>query len=311
MKKILAVLTALVLALSVSAVFASAASGADVLVTISDESGKLAVAAEKVTVTDIDNDGALTVNDALYAAHEKFYEGGAAAGYGTETTQWGLGITKLWGTANGGSYGYMVNNASAWSLADPVKDGDYVAAYVFTEPKTLADKYAYFDKLIEDVQAGEITLTLSMNDFDADWNPITLPVKGAVITVDGVATDVKTDENGKATIKLEVNGKHLVSATATDKVIAPPVYIPTVSGGVDPVPATTPESATVAPTTAPTAASSVAPTQKATTKATADSKTTTTNTNAVKTGSSAFYVVLAFAMMALAVAVITKKRYEK
>lgn len=310
MKKIIALMLAVMLVLSVSVIFASAAESVEVTVTISDESGKLAVAAEKITVSDTDGDGAITVSDTLYAAHEQFYEGGAAAGYATETTQWGLGILKLWGTANGGSYGYMINNASAWSLADAVKDGDYVAAYVFTEPKTLADKYAYFDKLTEDITAGEVTLTLSKNDFDADWNPVTLPVEGATITVDGQPTDVKTDAEGKATVKLEVNGKHIVSATAAGQVITPPVYIATVSGGIEP--ATTPQSETIAPTAAATVAATQAPTQKATTTATADSKSASgSNTNAVKTGSSAPYIILALAMTALAVAVITKKKYEK
>lgn len=305
MKKILSLMLAVMMVLSVSVLFVSAAESAEVVVTISDEAGKLAVAAEKVTVTDIDGDQTLTINDALYAAHEKFYEGGAAAGYATETTQWGLSMAKLWGTANGGSYGYMVNNVAAWSMTDPVKDGDYVAAYVFTEPKTLADKYSYFDKLSEDVTAGEITLTLSKNDFDASWNPITVPVEGATVTVDGTPIDAKTDVNGQVTFKLEENGLHLVSATADGQVITPPVFLANVSGGVDPVPATAPESETVAPT--------VAPTQAATTKATPDSKNTTptgSNPNAVKTGSTVIYVMLAFIVMAMAIVAVAKKKHE-
>ena len=303
MKKILSLMLAAVMVLSVSVLFVSAAESAEVVVTISDEAGELAVAAEKVTVTDIDGDEKLTVNDALYAAHEMFYEGGAAAGYATETTQWGLSMAKLWGTANGGSYGYMINNAAAWSMTDPVKDGDYVAAYVFTQPKALADKYSYFDKLAEDVTAGEITLTLSKNDFDASWNPITVPVEGATITVDGKPIDAKTDAEGKVTFKLETNGLHLVSATADDQVITPPVFLATVSGGVDPVAETASESETVAPT------------QAATEKATPDSKNTNTtptgsNTNAVKTGSTVVYVMLAFLVMATAAVVIAKKKHE-
>ncbi len=96
MKKIISLMLAVMLVLAVSTVFASAAESAEVTVTIADEAGKLAVAAEKVTVTDIDSDGALTVNDALYAAHEKFYDGGAKAGYATEMSQWGLSLSMLW-----------------------------------------------------------------------------------------------------------------------------------------------------------------------------------------------------------------------
>ena len=63
MKKILSLMLAAVMVLSVSVLFVSAAESAEVVVTISDEAGELAVAAEKVTVTDIDGDEKLTVND--------------------------------------------------------------------------------------------------------------------------------------------------------------------------------------------------------------------------------------------------------
>lgn len=306
---------AVMVIMSVSTLFVSAEGNtADVYVTISDK-GTLAVSAEKITVTDTDGDGALTVTDALYCAHEKFYTGGAAAGYATENTQWGLSLSKLWGTSNGGSYGYYINNASAWSLTDPVKADDYVAAYSFSDPdpKSLSDKYTYFDKLVEDITAGEITLTLNKADFDADWNPITVPVEGAVITVDGVASSSKTDAQGKATVKLDVNGKHIVSATADGQVIVPPVYVVNVTGGVDPVPATTPESGTVAPTQPSTQPATQAATQQPTQKATNDSsKSSGSNTNAVKTGpSSAVYVIISLALAALAVTFMMKKRNEE
>lgn len=50
-----------------------------VYVTISD-AGVLKVAQEPVAVTDGDGDGALTVHDALLAAHDALYQGGAEAG---------------------------------------------------------------------------------------------------------------------------------------------------------------------------------------------------------------------------------------
>ena len=58
-----------------------AATDVTVLVTIADANGDLVLAMEPVTVIDIDEDGLLTINDALYCAHEEAYEGGAAAGY--------------------------------------------------------------------------------------------------------------------------------------------------------------------------------------------------------------------------------------
>ena len=71
--------------------------------------GGLELANSEVTVTDIDGDGALTINDALCAAHESYFKGGAAAGYASEMSDYGLMLTKLWGIENGGSYGYYVH----------------------------------------------------------------------------------------------------------------------------------------------------------------------------------------------------------
>lgn len=289
MKKILAVMLMVLLTLSVCApAIAAADTTADVYVTISDKDGKLALAAEKITVTDIDGDHALTINDALYAAHEQFYKGGAAAGYATETTKYGLSLTKLWGTANGYSYGYMVNNASAWSMTDPVKTDDYVAAYVFTDTKTFADKYSYFDRFQADADVT-LDLTLSKADFDADWNPITVKIAGAELTVDGEPTGVLTDENGQATITFTTNGKHLVSAVKAGEVIVPPVCVAQVTGCAVATPDQPVE--TIAPTVqaadTPTQAVTEAPTAAPTDPATSDSATkdsSTKDSSTPKTG---------------------------
>lgn len=226
MRKMLAVCLAVLTVLSVSMLFVSAdeTDRADVYVTIADRDGKLAVAYEPVTVTDIDGDGALTVNDTLYAAHERFYDGGAEAGFATEQTQWGLSLKKLWGTENGGSYGYMVNDQMAYSMTDPVKADDYVAAYVFTDPKDLADKYSFFDKKVfDEVGAPTVELTLSKNDFDEDWNSIVLPVVNAELIVNGKFTGIYTDAEGKASYTFDKNGDYLISAFVRDQVIVPPV----------------------------------------------------------------------------------------
>ena len=212
---------------------------ADVYVTVADENGSTAVAAEKISVVDMDKDEALTINDVLITAHELFYEGGAAEGYGTYVSEYGLGINKLWGSTCG-SYGYYVNNLSAWSLADPVKDGDYVAAFVYTDLKAWSDHYSYFDRTVDIVYADEaFTLTYTEAGYDGDWNPVTLPVEGATITVDGEATEYKTDAEGKATVTLTETGKHIISAAKEGKLLVAPVFIanvrikPTLLGDAD------------------------------------------------------------------------------
>ena len=234
MKKICSILLAVMLLLSVCIVAVSAEDSAKITVSISDKDGKLAVAAEEITVTDKDNDSALTINDALISAHDAFYEGGAAAGYETMTTQYGLGIAKLWGSANGGSYGYYLNNASAWSLADPIKNGDYLAAFVYTDLTAWSDQYSWFDAVTADAKAGkEISLTLSAAGYDADWNPVTLTVSGASITVDGEKINVTTDAQGEATFALSDAGEHIISAESVSMRLVPPVCRVNVTNAAD------------------------------------------------------------------------------
>ena len=110
MKKLLSITLAVLMLVSTFCLTAFAEdavpASADVYVTIADNNGKLALTQEKITATDKDNDGKITIDEALLAAHEAKYEGGAAAGYASAMSDWGLSLTKLWGVENGGSYGY-------------------------------------------------------------------------------------------------------------------------------------------------------------------------------------------------------------
>lgn len=231
MKKLLSMMLALMMIMGVFgiAVFAEDALSASVYVTIADK-GALVVSAEKIKVTDIDNDNALTVNDALYAAHEAKYEGGAAAGYYSYThSEYGLSLGKLWND-DSGNFGFYVNNVSAWSLADPVKEGDYISAFVYSDGEYYSDMYTFFDVNLVSAESGkEITLTLSGAGYDASWNPITVPVADATITVNGKATSAKTDAEGKAIIKIDQGGRYVISAESDSQILVPPVCIATVS----------------------------------------------------------------------------------
>jgi len=225
MKKVTAALLSMVLVLGMFGlpVFAAGAS-AQMYVTIALGDGSLAVAQEAVTVTDIDSDSKLTINDALYCAHQAFYPGGAAQGYKTESTQWGLGIKKLWNVVNGGSYGYYVNNTSAFSLTDTVAAGDYINAFVYKDAQGFSDSYAYFSAQTVAAKAYEsFNITLNRLTFDANWNTVVTPVAGAVITVDGEKTGFVTDADGKASITLTETGSHVISAASDSVVIVSPV----------------------------------------------------------------------------------------
>ncbi|MBE6607457.1 MAG: hypothetical protein E7633_02720 [Ruminococcaceae bacterium] len=224
MKKLISVTLTVLIVFSALAlnVFAENDS-TSVYVTISDKDGKLVLIQEKITVNDIDNDGALTINDALYCAHEAKYEGGAEAGYKSEESQWGISLMKLWGAENGGSYGYMLNNASATGLTNTVKNGDYLNAYVYTDLETWSDTFCYFDAQTKKINKGEsITLTLSYIGYDANWNSVVLPVEDATVTVNGEETTYKTDASGKVTLVMEKTGDFVISAKSSSQTLVPP-----------------------------------------------------------------------------------------
>ena len=122
MKRALTLITALSLLLALLTIGASAEQNATsvqetmstVYVTIAVK-GELVATQVPVILEDYDNDGAHTVNDALYGLHEKSYEGGAAAGYASYQSDYGLSMSKLWGDESG-AFGYYLNNASCMAF---------------------------------------------------------------------------------------------------------------------------------------------------------------------------------------------------
>ena len=135
---------------------------------------------------------------------------------------YGLSITRLWGVENGGAYGYYVNNQMSMGLTDTLNAGDYVTAYVYTDTTGWSDTYTYFD--VNTAEPGEITLTLSAVGFDpVSYAPVSTPVAGASITVNGNAVDVVTDENGEASVSVKAGD--VVSATSEKLVIVPPCCV--------------------------------------------------------------------------------------
>lgn len=227
MKKFLSPLLALLMLVSLTAFAEETAP--TVYVSVSDDAGALVVAYAPVSVTDLDEDGALTICDALACAHAAYHPDGAAA-FLAEQSEWGLSMYKLWGVENGGSYGYCVNDASAVSLLDPVKGDDHVKAYAYTDLTAWSDTYCYFAApAVEAAPNAEIALTLSASGYDENWSPITLPVAGAVITVNGEKTEVVTDENGNAVLTLAEAGVYTISAVSETQTLVPPVCIVTIT----------------------------------------------------------------------------------
>ena len=119
MKKWICVLLCVIFALSALSVIASAegVSTYTVYVTIADENGQIVVPDEPLSVGGVAEGTGMTIYTALWMTHNRFYPGGADAGFEAKyTEQYGTSLEMLWGVKNGGSYGYYVNNMPAYSL---------------------------------------------------------------------------------------------------------------------------------------------------------------------------------------------------
>ncbi len=290
MKKVISFIAAVALVSCSPAVLCAGAAEQDakVLVTVSDGKGGAPVLIQKeVKVTDIDSDGKLTVNDALYIAHEDNFTGGASAGYKSSESQYGLSLSKLWGIENGGSYGYYVDNNMAMSLVDEVKDGSSVYAFVYSDTAGFSDTYSWFDKNTAEAKQGdELELTLSHITFDANWAPVPAPVEGAVITINGKETEFKTDAEGKVKVKFDEAGEDiLISAKSDSLTLVPPVLTADIAANAE---VTTAAAETTAAETTTTAAetttASETTTESATAAATAAVTTTVTTSGAKVSG---------------------------
>jgi len=304
-------------ALSCAAVpSASAADSVNAYITINACKDAPVVTQEKIEVTDVDNDGKLTVTDALTIAHDKLFEGGSAAGFAISEGQYGPMVSKLWGIENGGAYGYYVNGNMAWSPVDELADGSYLDAYVYSDLTAWSDIYCYFDVREKDVEQGEkVALKLSKVQFGADGAASAVPFADATVTVNGTAVG-KTDAEGNIEIEAAA-GKNVVSATSDTAAVVHPVAILNAAPAAEAPTAAPTEPVTEAPTAAPTEAATTVTTTvttaapATTTKAatTAAATTAAANTNSPKTGDSSG-AVFAFLGAAVAAAAFTFRKHE-
>ena len=205
----------------------------EVSVTISDKSELISMAVP-VEVPDHDGDFKITIDDALYAMHERYYNGGAAAGYASTETQFGLSLSKLWGTENNFNYGYYVNDQPAFSLLDELKDDDYLTAFSYADLEKFSDMYTYFEQDEDDPETFYL-LGVTFND---EFKPVTVPVEGASILLAPVYEEgeqklelneakIYTDKDGKfkLTKKDLEDVPYYMSAVSEKQIIVPPVSI--------------------------------------------------------------------------------------
>ena len=189
---------------------APTADSISVTVRVNGADGSFAIANVAIDVTDVDQDGKYTIADALYCAHASQYKGDGL-GFATADTEYGLSLTMLWGDTSG-AFGYYLNNVSSMSLSDEVKEGDLVVAYIYRDQVMWSDSYTSFDVNYSSVAVGEaVTLTLKGQCYDANFNVVTAPISGTVITVNGQATEYVTGEDGTVTVSFDAAGTYSVA----------------------------------------------------------------------------------------------------
>lgn len=224
-KRICSLLAALILALGVFPASVSAEAAADITVylTVSnqgtlaaDNDGK-AMANRPVTVKDIDEDGKLTYDEALIAAHKAY---NSEIGYSAP----GGYVSKLWNIDTNNTLFFNNNKGLSGAVtASDVKEGDKLVASINKDGTYYADWYTFFDADTKAVTVGEpFSLTLKghlgMAYTDADKADTALSAiavgtwsGGAFSAISGKTTDA----NGQVTLSFDTAGTYYVTASGT------------------------------------------------------------------------------------------------
>ena len=242
-KRLLSLLLALTMALSLATTGAWAADQDSIQVTVTiANQGAIAVgknntlmAQVPVTVTDRNQDGKFTYDEAMAAAHKAYYEKGEA-GFAMK----GNSCEMLWGNETTSLGFYRNNTMTGYINGESVEDNDDLTAFVYQDQKNWSDQYCFFDQTTVTVKSGEsLTINLKGVGFDENWNTVSSPVKQAGLGVYYGGTfrtrNVSTDANGNGTISFYKAGTYVLSAKKDGAYLIPPVCIVTVTGQAPPV----------------------------------------------------------------------------
>ena len=242
-KRLLSLLLALTMALSLATTGAWAADQDSIRVTVTiANQGAIAVgkndtlmAQVPVTVTDRNGDGKFTYDEAMAAAHKAYYEKGEA-GFAMK----GNSCEMLWGNETTSLGFYRNNTMTGYINGESVEDNDDLTAFVYQDQKNWSDQYCFFDQTTVTVKSGEsLTINLKGVGFDENWNTVSSPVKQAGLGVYYGGTfrtrNVSTDANGNGTISFYKAGTYVLSAKKDGAYLIPPVCIVTVTGQAPPV----------------------------------------------------------------------------
>ena len=195
---------------------AAAASPIDVYMTVSNK-GTLALARQEISVSDLNEDGTITFDEALQVAHEKYCPAGKD-GYAT-SDGW---ATKLWGveTMNTSFAKNDVMNTLGLNQ-EAIAAGDELVASVHKDDVNYSDHYAFFDKKQVTVDSGAaFTLTLKAINVMA-YPPVPAAAAAGVQvgtwengTFSALSGNV-TGADGVVSLKFDKPGTYVVSANGT------------------------------------------------------------------------------------------------
>lgn len=190
---------------------AAQAAEADCTVEVTVRTEETVLNRAEVSVGDENGDGRMTVEDVLIAAHEKYYEGGAEAGYQRSCAD-APEVSKIWGVH--GRYISFILDAEGNEKTGAPADGDKISVLLQDGAK---DSYRFRHGPLHQIPVGEhVNLKLvhrrSENGRDE-------PVSDAVILIDGRRTAIRTDEKGFAAVSFRDPGVHTLSAKLNGSVL--------------------------------------------------------------------------------------------
>ena len=232
-KRLLSLLLALTMALSLATTGAWAAGQDSIRVTVTiANQGAIAVgknntlmARVPVTVTDRNGDGEIKYDDAMIAVHKAYCEQGEA-GFAMK----GNSCEMLWGNETTSLGFYRNNTMTGYINGESVEDNDDLTAFVYQDQKNWSDQYCFFDRDTVSVKTGE---TLTLNLKKQGYNEAATPANAALVTVDNEGAfhelNVTTDDKGNATFSFNKSGTYVVSAKKAGAYLVPPVCIVTVT----------------------------------------------------------------------------------
>lgn len=199
------------------------AADAEVTFTVSNK-GVLAAAKDgsimankSVTVKDIDKDGVLSYDEALTAAHEKYYASGAE-GYSVTSKGW---VTKFWGDESGNNLFFKNGSLTGIVTGEAVAEGDALYASVNRDNTNWADWYTAFDVQKKSVAINTEFSLILKGAQGMEYKPNAVnAVSGVEIGTweDGAFQKIDgktTDENGVVELTFNKPGTYYVTASGT------------------------------------------------------------------------------------------------